>query len=175
MKKSSIACSRHRITASAWRCSGSISRATPTRMAITSIAPRDVALARLGHQGVQQQHAVRPVHGRATRRRPVAESHADQQIATGFNRNHMINFEGGAIPDEYQNEYIVDRIEATSTTFLALRSDARDATITNTTRSPRRTSTASARSSTACPKRAWTVTRVMRCRSFKCRMRSKPR
>ncbi len=43
-----------------------------------------------------------------------------QLIATGFNRNHMINFEGGAIPDEYQNEYIVDRIEATSTTWLGI-------------------------------------------------------
>ncbi|HMJ60552.1 MAG TPA: DUF1549 domain-containing protein, partial [Bryobacteraceae bacterium] len=46
--------------------------------------------------------------------------HASQSqlIATGFNRNHMVNFEGGAIPEEYQNEYIVDRIEATSTTWL---------------------------------------------------------
>jgi hypothetical protein len=43
-----------------------------------------------------------------------------QRIATGFNRNHMINFEGGAIPEEYQNEYVVDRIEATSTTFLGV-------------------------------------------------------
>ncbi len=43
-----------------------------------------------------------------------------QLIATGFNRNHMINFEGGAIPEEYQNEYIIDRIEATSTTFLGI-------------------------------------------------------
>lgn len=43
-----------------------------------------------------------------------------QVIATGFNRNHMINFEGGAIPEEYQNEYIVDRIEATSTTWLGV-------------------------------------------------------
>jgi hypothetical protein len=43
-----------------------------------------------------------------------------QIIATGFNRNHMINFEGGAIPEEYQNEYIVDRIEATSTTWLGV-------------------------------------------------------
>ena len=34
-----------------------------------------------------------------------------QKIATGFNRNHMINFEGGAIPEEYQNEYVVDRVE----------------------------------------------------------------
>jgi hypothetical protein len=44
----------------------------------------------------------------------------EQQIATGFNRNHMINFEGGAIPEEYQVEYVIDRVEATSTTFLGL-------------------------------------------------------
>jgi hypothetical protein len=44
----------------------------------------------------------------------------EQQIATGFNRNHMINFEGGAIPEEYHNEYVVDRIEATSTTWMGL-------------------------------------------------------
>ena len=31
-------------------------------------------------------------------------------MATGFNRNHMINFEGGAIPEEYQVEYVVDRV-----------------------------------------------------------------
>ena len=41
-----------------------------------------------------------------------------QQIATGFHRNHMINFEGGAIPEEYQNEYVVDRLEATSVVWL---------------------------------------------------------
>ncbi len=44
----------------------------------------------------------------------------NQLIATGFNRNHMINFEGGAIPEEYQNEYVVDRVEATSTTWLGI-------------------------------------------------------
>ncbi|NDD64904.1 MAG: DUF1549 domain-containing protein, partial [Acidobacteria bacterium] len=44
----------------------------------------------------------------------------DQKIASGFNRNHMINFEGGAVPDEYLNEYIVDRVEATSTTWLGM-------------------------------------------------------
>src|SRR6185295_11199342 len=44
----------------------------------------------------------------------------DQKIASGFNRNHMINFEGGAIADEYQVEYVIDRVEATSNTFMGL-------------------------------------------------------
>ncbi|MEJ7619092.1 MAG: DUF1549 domain-containing protein, partial [Pyrinomonadaceae bacterium] len=44
----------------------------------------------------------------------------DQQIASGFNRNHMINFEGGAIPEEYQVEYVVDRVETTSTVWMGL-------------------------------------------------------
>jgi hypothetical protein len=43
-----------------------------------------------------------------------------QRIATGFHRNHMINFEGGAIPEEYQNEYVVDRVEATSVAWLGM-------------------------------------------------------
>jgi mono/diheme cytochrome c family protein len=44
----------------------------------------------------------------------------DQRIATGFNRNHPINFEGGAIPEEYLNAYIVDRVSTTATAFLGL-------------------------------------------------------
>ncbi len=44
----------------------------------------------------------------------------EQMIASGFNRNHMINFEGGAIADEYQVEYVVDRVEATSSAFMGL-------------------------------------------------------
>ena len=43
-----------------------------------------------------------------------------QKIASGFNRNHMINFEGGAIPAEYHVEYVVDRVSTTSTAFLGL-------------------------------------------------------
>jgi hypothetical protein len=42
-----------------------------------------------------------------------------QQIATGFNRNHMINFEGGAVPDEYQTEYVIDRLETTASVWMA--------------------------------------------------------
>jgi len=44
----------------------------------------------------------------------------EQKVASGFNRNHMINFEGGAIPEEYQVEYVVDRLEATSTAWMGL-------------------------------------------------------
>ena len=43
-----------------------------------------------------------------------------QKIATGFNRNHTINHEGGAIPEEYQNEYVVDRIDTTATVWMGL-------------------------------------------------------
>ncbi len=43
-----------------------------------------------------------------------------QKIASGFNRNHMINFEGGAIPEEYHNAYIVDRVTTTGTVWLGL-------------------------------------------------------
>lgn len=42
----------------------------------------------------------------------------EQKVATGFNRNHMINFEGGAIPEEYQAEYVADRVETTSNVWM---------------------------------------------------------
>ena len=43
-----------------------------------------------------------------------------QRIATGFNRNHRGNGEGGIIPEEYAVEYVVDRVETTSTVWLGL-------------------------------------------------------
>ncbi|MEO0476527.1 MAG: PSD1 and planctomycete cytochrome C domain-containing protein [Planctomycetota bacterium] len=44
----------------------------------------------------------------------------DQMIATAFNRNHFINGEGGAIREEVRFNYVLDRVETTSTTFLGL-------------------------------------------------------
>src|SRR6185369_14264216 len=43
-----------------------------------------------------------------------------QRIATGFNRNHRGNSEGGVIPEEYAAEYVVDRVDTMSTVFLGL-------------------------------------------------------
>jgi cytochrome c553 len=43
-----------------------------------------------------------------------------QVIATGFNRNHRGNSEGGIIPEEYAAEYVIDRVDATATVFLGL-------------------------------------------------------
>jgi Protein of unknown function (DUF1553)/Protein of unknown function (DUF1549)/Planctomycete cytochrome C len=42
----------------------------------------------------------------------------DQKIASGFNRNQMVNFEGGADPTEYLSKYIEDRVVTTGTVWL---------------------------------------------------------
>ena len=44
----------------------------------------------------------------------------NQRIATGFNRNHRGNAEGGIIPEEYAVEYVVDRVDTMATVFLGL-------------------------------------------------------
>lgn len=44
----------------------------------------------------------------------------DQLIATGFNRNHRGNAEGGVISAEFAVEYVVDRVNTTSTVWLGL-------------------------------------------------------
>lgn len=46
----------------------------------------------------------------------------DQRIATGFNRNHRINTEGGVIAEEWRVENVIDRVETTSTVWLGLTS-----------------------------------------------------
>ncbi|MDR3639619.1 MAG: PSD1 and planctomycete cytochrome C domain-containing protein [Isosphaeraceae bacterium] len=44
----------------------------------------------------------------------------EQRVASGFNRNHMINIETGAVPEEYLNAYVVDRVNTTATVWLGL-------------------------------------------------------
>lgn len=43
-----------------------------------------------------------------------------QRIATGFNRNHMANNESGSIDEEFRVEYVVDRVNTTTATWLGL-------------------------------------------------------
>lgn len=43
-----------------------------------------------------------------------------QRVATGFNRNHSIQSEGGVINEEYRVETVVDRVETTTAVFLGL-------------------------------------------------------
>ncbi len=44
----------------------------------------------------------------------------DQKIATGFNRNHTVNNETGIIEEEFRVEYVVDRVDTTSTVWMGL-------------------------------------------------------
>ena len=44
----------------------------------------------------------------------------DQVVATGFNRNHRLNGEGGIIDEEWRVETVIDRVETTGQTWLGL-------------------------------------------------------
>jgi hypothetical protein len=43
-----------------------------------------------------------------------------QRLATGFNRNHRLNNEGGILPEEWLVEYVADRTETTAVVFMGL-------------------------------------------------------
>jgi len=50
----------------------------------------------------------------------LPDATAEQKIATGFNRNHLLNGEGGAIAEEQRFNNLFDRVDTTSTTWLGL-------------------------------------------------------
>jgi mono/diheme cytochrome c family protein len=50
----------------------------------------------------------------------LPNSTTEQKLATGFSRNSMINFEGGAIAEEYLAAYVKDRTNTVGTVFLGL-------------------------------------------------------
>ena len=50
----------------------------------------------------------------------LPEATMEQKLATGFNRNHMINGEGGRIAEENRVEYIFDQIETVGTVWMGL-------------------------------------------------------
>ena len=43
-----------------------------------------------------------------------------QRVATGFNRNHVLTTEGGIIREEYQAEYVADRVHTAATVFMGI-------------------------------------------------------
>ena len=50
----------------------------------------------------------------------LPDATTDQKIASGFNRNHLLNGEGGAIAEEQRFVVLFDRIDTTATTWLGL-------------------------------------------------------
>ena len=50
----------------------------------------------------------------------IPEARPDQVLATGFNRNHRLNGEGGRIQEEWFAETVIDRVETTGLTWMAL-------------------------------------------------------
>lgn len=50
----------------------------------------------------------------------LPDASTEQKIASGFNRNHLLNGEGGAIAEEQRFVILFDRIDTTATTWLGL-------------------------------------------------------
>jgi hypothetical protein len=50
----------------------------------------------------------------------LPDATVEQKIASGFNRNHLLNGEGGAIAEEQRFNNLFDRVDTTSTTWLGL-------------------------------------------------------
>lgn len=50
----------------------------------------------------------------------LPEPTTDQLVATGFQRNHRLNGEGGIIAEEWRVETVIDRVETTGLTWLGL-------------------------------------------------------
>ena len=43
-----------------------------------------------------------------------------QVLATGFNRNHRINTEGGALDEEWRTEYVIDRVQTMGSVWMGI-------------------------------------------------------
>jgi mono/diheme cytochrome c family protein len=50
----------------------------------------------------------------------LPDATVDQRIATGFFRNHELNFEGGSIAEESRVGYVMDRVETMATVWMGL-------------------------------------------------------
>ena len=50
----------------------------------------------------------------------LPDASEDQVLATGFNRNHRIQTEDGAIDEEWRTEYVIDRVETMGAVWMGL-------------------------------------------------------
>ena len=50
----------------------------------------------------------------------LPDATGSQLLATGFNRNHRINTEGGAIDEEWRTEYVIDRVQTMGSVWMGL-------------------------------------------------------
>lgn len=76
---------------------------------------RDWVIDQLNYNLPYDEFSVRQIAGDL-----LPNSNEQQRLATGFCRNHMINGEGGRIPEENRVEYIFDQIETVGTIWLGM-------------------------------------------------------
>ncbi len=50
----------------------------------------------------------------------LPDANQSRRIASGFNRNHMVNNESGSIQEEFRVEYVADRLRTTGTVWMGL-------------------------------------------------------
>ncbi len=50
----------------------------------------------------------------------LPDATGSQVLATGFNRNHRINTEGGALDEEWRTEYVIDRVQTMGSVWMGL-------------------------------------------------------
>ena len=121
MKKWWIVCWHRRILENEWRWSGSIWRATRTAMVFKATAAatcgsgRDWLIGAYNRNLPFDQFTIEQLAGDL-----LPDPTQDQIIATGFNRNHRLNGEGGRIVEEWFVETVIDRVETTGMTWMAL-------------------------------------------------------
>ena len=126
------------------------------RPALRQLPGRHLAVSRLGGEGVQRQHAFRSFHRRATRRRPVAQSHARpahrHRLRAKQHHDERKRRHRRRSPRSVHQRPRRHRRHGVSRPDRRLRNAA---TITNSIRSCRRITTRSRPSSTTQPSASW--------------------
>src|SRR3954451_7743400 len=111
MRRLLIVCSTRHDTASGWRRNGSMPRYADSNgyqqdRTRTMWPWRDWVVDAVNKNMPFDQFTVEQLAGDLL---PGATTR--QKLATGFNRNHLLNGEGGRIAEESRVDYVVDRVE----------------------------------------------------------------